>query len=65
MSLILEGGLRTDDTRPQLFLGGVAAAANAEVLDENGVVLLVAAVPHAQKGAVLKNPSGAPFMGLA
>ena len=50
MSLVLEGNPRADGTRPQLFVGGMAAAANAEVLDQCGVALLVAAAPHAQKG---------------
>lgn len=49
MSLILEGKRRTDSV-PQLFLGSAAAAADAATLDQRNVVLLVAAVPHAQRG---------------
>lgn len=43
MTLIMEGKRGQDGARPKLFVGGMHAGADAERLDKNGVVLLVAA----------------------
>lgn len=60
MTLIMEGKRGQDGARPKLFVGGMHAGADAERLDKNGVVLLVAAAPRAQKGGPSEKLVGVP-----